>query len=948
MLVTLIGKNEIYKIVLPKTPIGNYWISDNTNNKKINLINIEGKNGNWQIITNKEVKAINPRALVIENDNIKITPETEVITERIILKEYNLYGVCIGSIENFYIVYCSPTYESNFSQLRIRNTKEIFIGKSEKNHIVYNNKLVSNIHARIIFDDNTWVLENFDKKFGTYVNNKIVTNETKKLENGDVIFIMGLKIIILGNSIYINNPLSSMTYNKKYLVAIDNENQRRVSETKTETIKEDEIINIYSDDDYFSRSPRLINVIEKEKVKIDPPPAIDNGESMPLFLVLGSSISMGIVMILSMTRTVGNNSDGNGLNKELISQIIIIIAMLVSILLIPLLNTKYEKRQRKKKEEKRQYRYRKYIDSKIEIIDGIMDKQRRIIYQNNLSQDECVSTILNKDTRLWERKKEDVDFLNVRLGIGDIPLEIDINYPEDKFMMDDDKLVEVLNTILLKSKIIKSAPICFSLFDKKNYAFISKDKEELNLYMKSIILQLITLQSYEDLKLVFLVGEDKNKKWDYVKLLPHIWSSKKDIRFFADNYNDMEIISSYLENIFNQRLGKLKDEKEKEKKHKSFSQYYLIITDDYKKIDSLKIINRILQEEQNLGFGMIFLTSDLTQLPNEVQTFIELNNKEGKIYESEITSKTQKKFIYNIYDNIPFDKISRQLFNIPIRYVNNSNTSLNLPTSYSFLEMYDVGLIEQLNILERWKKNDSTLSLKAPIGVDGTNKLIYLDIHEKSHGPHGLIAGSTGSGKSESIITYILSLAVNYHPDDIAFILIDYKGGGLAGAFKKREIVLPHLVGTITNIDTAGLQRSLVSIQSELRRRQIIFNDVRNMTEEGTIDIYKYQKLYHDGFVKKPIPHLLIICDEFAELKQQQPDFMDELISVSRIGRSLGVHLILATQKPAGIVNDQIRSNSRFEICLKVQNKEDSNDVIGQPDAANLKRTRTILYKSWK
>ena len=149
---------------------------------------------------------------------------------------------------------------------------------------------------------------------------------------------------------------------------------------------------------------------------------------------------------------------------------------------------------------------------------------------------------------------------------------------------------------------------------------------------------------------------------------------------------------------------------------------------------------------------------------------------------------------------------------------------------------------------------------------------------------------------------------------------------------------MPHIVGTITNIDKAGLQRSLVSIQSELRRRQVKFNQAREKTDEGTIDIYKYQKLYHDGVVNKPIPHLLIICDEFAELKQQQEEFMDELISVARIGRSLGVHLILATQKPAGVVNDQIRSNSKFAICLKVQDREDSNDVIRRPDAASLKK----------
>ena len=152
--------------------------------------------------------------------------------------------------------------------------------------------------------------------------------------------------------------------------------------------------------------------------------------------------------------------------------------------------------------------------------------------------------------------------------------------------------------------------------------------------------------------------------------------------------------------------------------------------------------------------------------------------------------------------------------------------------------MYDVGRIEQLNILQRWKENDSTLSLQAPIGIDSSGMPIVLDIHEKFHGPHGLIAGSTGSGKSEFIITYILSLAVNYSPNDVNFILIDYKGGGLAGAFQKREIKLPHLVGTITNIEKVGLQRSLDSIQSELRKRQVAFNEVRNQIDEGTIDIY--------------------------------------------------------------------------------------------------------------
>ena len=374
-----------------------------------------------------------------------------------------------------------------------------------------------------------------------------------------------------------------------------------------------------------------------------------------------------------------------------------------------------------------------------------------------------------------------------------------------------------------------------------------------------------------------------------------------------------------------------------------FAPYYLIITDDYRRIENLNIINKILKEKRNLGFSIFCIANDIRQLPNECKKFINIENKSGKIFSSELSSKNEINFAFNNLNTFFFEKIEKTISNIPIKYKLAEKNSL--PNHYSFLEMYNVGLIEQLNILDRWKNNDATLSLAAPIGVRPSGKLLNLDIHEKFHGPHGLIAGSTGSGKSEFIITYILSLAINYHPDDVTFILIDYKGGGLAGAFQKQDVKLPHLVGTITNIDKEGLQRSLVSIQSELRRRQILFNEAREITDGGVIDIYKYQKLYHTGVLKKPIPHLLIICDEFAELKQQQPDFMEELVSVSRIGRSLGVHLILATQKPSGIVDEQIRSNSKFAICLKVQDKSDSSDVIERPDAAYLKQSGRFYIK---
>ena len=240
--------------------------------------------------------------------------------------------------------------------------------------------------------------------------------------------------------------------------------------------------------------------------------------------------------------------------------------------------------------------------------------------------------------------------------------------------------------------------------------------------------------------------------------------------------------------------------------------------------------------------------------------------------------------------------------------------------------MYQIQHPEELNVQSRWKNHAAHKSLAVPLGVREQNNYVELNLHEKAHGPHGLVAGTTGSGKSEIVQSYILSLAVNFHPYEVGFLLIDYKGGGMANLFKN----LPHLLGTITNLDGAESHRAMVSIKSELARRQRVFN------EYGVNHINGYHKLYQLGKAREPIPHLFLISDEFAELKKEQPEFMKELVSTARIGRSLGIHLILATQKPSGVVDDQIWTNSKFKLCLKVQNEADSREMLKTPDAASI------------
>mgnify|MGYP004626344091 FL=1 len=924
MLVTLIGKNILYKIKLPNKQTGNYWIADDDGKKILNII---GKNNEWQIYSNDQIKILDPRAIRSFNVS-KVAKDVVNIISGVRLKENSIYYLSISSNPNMlYILLCEPIYQRNFIQIKTQNFQEITIGKSLNCDIIYNNSLINDKQAKIFYSNGKLMLENYDTNYGIFLNDTPVSNKVKLLFNGDIIFIMGLRIVVIGNNFFITNPFNRVSYNQRKFELV--KKQQKVVEP-TGTPEED--VKLFSEKDFFARAPRITSGIEREKIKIEAPPQKQEKDEKPLIYTIGPSLAMGLVMLISMSSTISGVSNGTASVKSTVTSALMTVAMLISMILFPILNNKYEKRKKKKKEETRQKKYKEYINKKINQIDDVMIKQKNILFDKYLSAEECAQIILNKDSRLWERKTEDEDFLTIRVGLGDLPIEADIEYPNKEFSMEDDNLMELINSVAKKSKVIKNVPITASLASKNiAAAIIENDERTTEKFAQNLIMQLVALHSYADLKLVFLLKKEKNVRWEHMKTLPHIWDEQKEIRFWADEYDDMKDISRYLEIELNNRR-KYEDKFD----YRSFAPYYLIITDDYKTIENLKIVTEILNAKRNLGFGLFCITDNMLHLPNECQLFININGNNGNLFENEITATTKKEFYFDSSFTFFFENIGQKLSNIPIRA--NTTSKFSLPETYTFLEMYDAGRIEQLNILQRWMTNDSTKSLQAPIGIDTNGMPIVLDIHEKAHGPHGLIAGSTGSGKSEFIITYILSLAVNYHPNDVAMILIDYKGGGLAGAFQKGNVKLPHIVGTITNIDKVGLQRSLVSIQSELRRRQVKFNQAREKTDEGTIDIYKYQRLFHDGVVNEPIPHLLIICDEFAELKQQQPDFMDELISVARIGRSLGVHLILATQKPAGVVNDQIRSNSKFGICLKVQDRQDSMDVIKRPEAAELKR----------
>lgn len=341
LVVTLIGKNSIHKVALREVAIGDYWLSDKSSEVERKLINIEGRNGNWQIVSNNYVKIINPKWVKANKD--KSTNNLEIkILNKAILTNYSMNYITLGNSDELYILYCAPVYENNFERLEVKDTSEIIIGSSKDCHIIYDNPVTKSKHARIFYFNGRWTVENFDSEFGTFVNDTPVLSENKILFNGDIIFIMGFKIIIMGKSLFINKPLNKVTYNLQYLVP--NRTEINFSKLKKE---DDDDSELYIEKEYFARAPRITNVIERKKVKIDAPPQIQDKEEMPLALVLGSTLTMGIIMMVSSVRTVDGLLNGNATMKETVFSLIISVAMLISMLLFPILNVKYEKKERK-------------------------------------------------------------------------------------------------------------------------------------------------------------------------------------------------------------------------------------------------------------------------------------------------------------------------------------------------------------------------------------------------------------------------------------------------------------------------------------------------------------------------------------------------------------------------------------------------------------------------
>lgn len=713
------------------------------------------------------------------------------------------------------------------------------------------------------------------------VNFKSSTRKVINFKIGDLIQIDEYRIVIHRDNVI--EFIDQKIQNYEGLLAIDN------------------LENHYIDYPDYTNSPRVKFELSRERVELEriPEQNKDTSKANLLKKIIPAIIGIIIAILMLWVRPRG------------IRGILMLITSFVSFT-ISVINIYVDRRDNRKHNANRQNIYRNYLAEKQEELAQLKLTELNNYNYNFLSFTSILDEIKSCSNRLYERDIRDKDFLKLRIGTYTAKPNYVLNNPFAKLELRYEKADDELRMLYDEYNQIANVPM---VIDFQVNTGLVGNHYVISEQLKNILLQIIFSHSYLDLKIIVITDEDYLADYKYAFSMKHFSNNEDTQKIFITNATERD---QYLGSI----TQLLRARKQTYKQGMMFDQHYLFIIDNPALINNNPIMEFFESDEQTLKFSIIQIAKSRNELPKYIKTVIDFKTHTDASLELEFGK------MRNINFNLP--QIKQSIADLELAYLQLCNLNhikgikSSLPEQLSFLEMYEVNSPNELNIDARWQANHAYKSLSALMGKKSETDYLYLDLHEKVHGPHGLVAGTTGSGKSEVIQTYILSLALNFSPEQVGFLLIDYKGGGMANLFKD----MPHHLGSITNLDGYQSMRALMSIKSELKRRQQIF------ANENVNHINAYQKLFEQKKVAEPLPHLFLISDEFAELKAEQPDFMKELVSAARIGRSLGIHLILATQKPDGVVDEQIWSNSKFKLSLKVAEEADSKALLKTGDAA--------------
>lgn len=508
--------------------------------------------------------------------------------------------------------------------------------------------------------------------------------------------------------------------------------------------------------------------------------------------------------------------------------------------------------------------------------------------------------------RLWERRPQHDEHLCLRLGLGALPATFEVEHRAGA----------------REHPVLDDVPLCVDLAEV-GVLGIAGPRATRDRLARHLLGQLTALHSHHDVQ-VSVVADDDGW-WSPFAGLVHL-RTHDDVPESARVATDRESGGALLAGLARVAAERAATAPERRREGDPLPVAHVVVIDGVADRRTDPGLRTIMSEGGPARVLVVALADTPDQLPHEARAVAALDSDRVRLL---VAGQEAASGVVDGTGDAWARRLAAAL--VPLRDATPDAQGGALPGAARLVDLLDLSPDDEDAVVERWRGPFATASeghlrkrlgrgadLEVTVGAAGDGDF-RIDL--RRDGPHALVAGTTGSGKSEFLQSWVAALAAHLSPQEMTFVLVDYKGGAAFAECAR----LPHTVGMLTDLDPAAAERALTSLDAELTRREHV------LAASAAKDI--------DDHRGDPLPRLMIVIDEFRMLAEEQPDVMAHLMRIAAVGRSLGVHLVLATQRPGGIVSADIKANVNLRIALRVRDRADSDDVIGCPDAAEIPET---------
>jgi S-DNA-T family DNA segregation ATPase FtsK/SpoIIIE len=654
------------------------------------------------------------------------------------------------------------------------------------------------------------------------------------------------------------------------------------------------------------RPPRALpSEVPGEQVQLQPPPELPRGQQEGALMQMLPMLGMGgSVVFFFMTPNPIMRIMGMVM---IASTVAMAIAMLV----------RYRRGTQGQLADMRRD-YLKYLNQTRRTVLRTAHLQRDAQYYLHPSPEQLWALVA-EGSRVWERRIADDDFAQVRIGLGSQQLATPLIAAETAPVDDLEPLTAgAMQHFLAAHSTLDGLPMAVSL-RAFYHLTVSGEAESVRSATRSMIGSLASLHSPEDLVIAIAAGPGEVSQWEWAKWLPHVQApgpgdGAGSRRFITTDSRDLQdMLAARLEGRPRFQGGN----------HPLLDQPHIVVVLDGQSVPPM---SALAAAEGLQGVTLVeVVPGELTGARGGLSVVVQpdslqLVSGHGLVYDGSPDRLSLE----------AAEALARQL--APLRVATGGDDDEPLLANLEFTDLLNLGDAASVDVSRTWRPRSQSERLRVPIGVGEDGAPVMLDLKEAAQegmGPHGLCVGATGSGKSELLRTLVLGLAVTHSSETLNFVLADFKGGATFAGMSQ----MPHVAAVITNLadDLTLVDRMGDSIRGELNRRQEMLRDAGNYA-----NIHDYEKARAAGAALQPIPSLVLVIDEFSELLTAKPDFIEMFVQIGRIGRSLGVHLLLASQRLEEGRLRGLETYLSYRVGLRTFSAAESRAAIGVPDAYTL------------